>query len=46
MMERLEVGHFRSAPGAVLPLKSPSKHLGIRQRNNTAVGIKKKRAQM
>lgn len=43
MMERLGVRYFQPDLGALLPLKSPSRHLALGQCDNTAVRIKVKR---
>lgn len=43
MMGRLGVRYFRPNQGAFLPLKCPSRHLGIGQCDNTAMRIKIKR---
>lgn len=43
MMERLGVGHFRPDQEVLLPLKSPSGHFAVGQRDSTAVRIKMKR---
>jgi len=43
MMERLGVRYFWPDLGALLPLKSPSRHLALGQCDNTAVRIKMKR---
>ena len=42
-MERLGVRYFWPDLGALLPLKSPSRHLALGQYDNTAVRIKMKR---